>query len=219
MRAHEFAIALDAYGAVYIDIAKVASSSIKAVLADALGLPPQTNPHAIEFPRPDAEQRGTERAYPQRFCFTFVRNPWDRLVSCYRDKICGEVQEFTQFAPSGVAHCLAGYSEFWAGMSFADFVIAVAKIPDARADEHFCSQAAYVLNDRGEVALDFVGRYESLAADFAHVAAVIGLPATLRLPHLQAAPARDYRAYYTEETWTLVAQRYRADVESFGYGA
>ena len=214
----EYSILLEPYGAVYIDIAKVASSSVKATLASALALAgADGNPHEVEFARPPAADVISDRLYPGLFTFTFVRNPWDRLVSCYRDKIVGDVNGFTAFAASGVAHCLARFSEFSANMSFEDFVRAVASIPDDRADEHFRSQADYVINSRGMVAVDFIGRYETMGEDFAQVARRIGLPSDIRLPHLQAAPKMDYEGFFNAETRSIAAARYSKDVALFGY--
>jgi len=214
----EFSILLDGYGAVYIDIAKVASSSIKATLASVLELEGTGgNPHDVAFPRPTSSDPTGERIYPGLYAFAFVRNPWDRLVSCYRDKIGGEVTDFTGIAESGVAHCLARFDVFKAGMSFREFVHAVASIPDEDADEHFRSQADYVTNSSGEVAIDFVGRYEKLDNDFAQVAHEIGLPPEIKLPRLQAAPKRVYADYYTSETCALMEKRYARDIDLFEY--
>ncbi len=214
----EHCILLEAYRAVYIDIAKVASSSIKSTLAALLGLHEAAgNPHQIPFPRPPAADPSSVRLFPHHFTFAFVRNPWDRLVSCYRDKIRGEVADFTGFAESGVAHCLAHYGVFSPDMSFADFVDAIAAIPDEQADEHFRSQAGYVTNAAGAIAVDFVGRYEFLASDFAHVGRSIGLPPDTRLPKLQAAPPADPARYYTPATIEIVARRYQRDLTAFGY--
>ena len=219
MVSHEHSIFLKPFGAVYIDIAKVASSSIKATLADALGLEgADGNPHEIDFSRPPPADMDGARSYPDLYTFAFVRNPWDRLVSCYRDKIAGEVADFTGFAETGVAHCLARYEAFTAKMSFEAFVHAVASIPDEEADEHFRSQAAFVCNTSGDVALDFVGRYERLEQDFERVVRQIGLPREMRLPRLQAAPPRDYAGFYNAATRALVEQRYSRDVALFGYG-
>lgn len=216
--ADEHSILLEPYGAVYIDIAKVASSSIKATLASLLGLgKADGNPHVIDFPRPHPADPFGERMHPELFTFAFVRNPWDRLVSCYRDKIRGEVRGFTGFAESGVAHCLARFDAFSPEMSFTDFVHVVASIPDQVADEHFRSQSDYVVNASGTVAVDFIGRYEALERDFAHVARRIGLPFDTRLPHLQVAPRRRYEAYYTPEMIEIVKDRYARDVELFCY--
>ena len=218
MLGEKFSIYLGCYQAVYIDIAKVASSSIKATLASVLELEHiGGNPHDVEFPRPTTVDPAGERLYPNLYSFTFVRNPWDRLVSCYRDKIGGEVQDFTGFADSGVAHCLTRFNVFKAGMSFQAFAHAVASIPDEEADEHFRSQADYVTNSAGLVAIDFVGRFERLGDDFAKVARHIGLPAEISLPRLQAAPKRDFANYYTPETQTLVGRRYAQDIELFKY--
>jgi hypothetical protein len=216
--APESNIYLETYGAVYVPIAKVASSSIKACLASCLQLAGAAgNPHEIAFPRAEFFTPAGERLYPGAYSFAFVRNPWSRLVSCYRDKIRGEVRDFTEFAESGVAHCLAGFDVFSAGMSFERFVRSVASIPDRDADEHFRSQADYVVNSSGVVALDFIGRYEKLQHDFAQIALNIGLPLAPALPHLQAAPARHVADFYSAETRGIVGRRYARDIELFAY--
>lgn len=208
------------HGAVYVEIPKVACSSIKIVLARLLGLdlsPFGGNPHEAAFPeapRPVHEPR----AYPDAFSFGFVRNPWDRLVSCYRDKILGEVSDFTDFHPTrSVAYCLARFDEFQAGMPFERFVDAVSGIPDDAADGHFRAQHTFVSNGRGHLVLDFVGRFESLAADFRSVCTKVGLPAP-ELPHVQVSePRARYTDYYRPRARDLVGDRFHRDVELFGY--
>lgn len=218
MLATEFSLYLAPYQAVYIDIAKVASSSIKMLLATALELEvPDGNPHAVAFPKPPQFNGYAENQFGDLFTFAFVRNPWDRLVSCYRDKIAGEVADFTGFAESGVAHCLDRFGVFEANMSFTAFVEAVAGIPDSEADEHFRSQVDFVTDTGGQVAIDFVGRYENLADDFSTVARTLGLPDHLALPHLQAASKKSYASYYSEHTWNLVSERYAQDISVFNY--
>jgi chondroitin 4-sulfotransferase 11 len=216
-----FAILLERYGAVYVDIAKVASSSLKATFAAVLGLDLGRvggNPHELDYPCPTTVDLGGEWLFPGMYTFCFVRNPWDRLVSCYRDKIAGEVADFTTMAASGVARCLARFDAFRANMPFEAFVRAVAEIPDADADEHFRSQHCGLTNVHGDIAVDFVGRYENLHADFQAVARVIGLPPGITLPRLQSNPrAVDYAAFYTPATRDLVAARFARDIGLFGY--
>ncbi|MEQ8992757.1 MAG: sulfotransferase family 2 domain-containing protein [Pseudomonadales bacterium] len=216
----KFSILLVPYEAVYIDIAKNASSSLKAVFAKDLGLDLAAtagNSHLLDFPRPQPPDVSGARLYPELFTFAFVRNPWDRLVSCYRDKIRGEVSGFTRFSSAGIAHCLSGFTEFRAGMSFKAFANAVASIDDAVADEHFRSQHIHLVNDAGHIAIDYVGRYERLIDDFHWVTSTIGLP-TRSLPRLQATTsAVDYRTNYDDQTREVVARRYARDIELFSY--
>lgn len=221
MSSQEFSVFLKPYNAVYIDIAKVASSSLKAVFASVLGIDLAQvggNPHDVQFPRPPEANRAGQRLYPGLYTFAFVRNPWDRLLSCYRDKIQGEVADFTLFSQSGVARCLARFDAFSANMSFEEFVYAVSSIPDADADEHFRSQHKFLTNDQGEIAVDFVGRYETLDADFRYVAERIGLPEGISLPRLQANPrVVFYTDYYTATTRDIVAARFAQDIALFSY--
>ena len=213
------AVLLEAYAAVYIEVPKVACSSIKIALASLLGIDlavTDGNPHRAQFPEPRSQPGPA--LYPGLFTFAFVRNPWDRLVSCYRDKILGEAPDFTAFHPTrGVAHCLARFDAFRAGMSFDEFVRAVAAISDEEADDHFRSQHTFVTNASGDLAIDYVGRFETLDRDFRHVCQKLSAP-HLSLPFTQAAIVpRSYRAYYTPVARSLVAERFNEDFSLFGY--
>jgi chondroitin 4-sulfotransferase 11 len=93
----------------------------------------------------------------------------------------------------------------------------VASIPDTEADAHFRSQHTFMTNAAGELAIDFVGRYETLLSDLKHVQQRTGLP-DIRLPWLQAARRRvRYRDYYTTSTRHMVAERFQKDIALFAY--
>ena len=223
MMGPEISIFLERFDAVYVEIPKVACTSLKVALARLLEVDLDVsggNPHVVDFPSPpEASCVDRERLYPGLYAFAFVRNPWDRLVSCYRDKIRGEVDGFTRFTVRpGVADCLAGFEGFFANMSFEEFVSAVASIPDSDADEHFRSQSTFLMTAEGNIGVDFVGRYETLEDDFKRVCGRVGLLSSVRLPRLQAARhATNYVDYYTVRTKNVVADRFGQDIEAFAY--
>ncbi len=219
----EISIHLERYRAVYVEIPKVACTSLKVALAPLVDVDLHAsggNPHLVDFPRPPQtpEPKGGP-LYPGSYAFSFVRNPWDRLVSCYRDKIRGEVDGFTSSTVRpGVADCLAGFDAFFPNMTFGKFVKAVASIPDTEADEHFRSQSTFIVTDQGDIGVDFVGRFENLQSDFEQVCRRIGLPSRISLPRLQAARrTASYLDYFTRETRQIVAERFRDDIDRFSY--
>ena len=167
--------------------------------------------------------------YQQYFKFAFVRNPWDRLVSCYCEKLTKNGSGLN--LPTDVD------IELYAGMPFAEFVEAVCEIPDDQANPHFRSQHT-VICGRGEdrttiaslfdrfrerdkpIMADFVGRYENLAADFSVVAERIGGTEKLQLPHILRSKSRESRPYtefYDARLKKLVYERYQEDIEIFDY--
>jgi hypothetical protein len=82
-------VLLERYRAVYIETPKVACTSIKTALAGVVGVDlgdTAGNPHEAQWPVPAALPARLGPRFPDLFVFGFVRNPWDRLVSCYRDK-------------------------------------------------------------------------------------------------------------------------------------
>jgi chondroitin 4-sulfotransferase 11 len=214
------AVLLDRYRAVYIEVPKVACSSIKIALAGLLGIDLEASggdPHKASLPTPASQSNGSA-LYPDLFSFAFVRNPWDRLVSCYRDKILGEAPDFTAFHPTRrVAYCLARFGAFRAGMTFDEFVTAVAAIPDEDADDHFRSQYTFLTTPSGDIGVDFLGRFETLSDDFRLVCERLGLP-SLTLPYVQAVRTpRNYTEYYSARTRHIVADRFAHDITLFGY--
>ncbi|MEZ5774664.1 MAG: sulfotransferase family 2 domain-containing protein [Hyphomicrobiaceae bacterium] len=72
---------------------------------------------------------------------------------------------------------------------------------------------------KGEICLDFVGRYESLQEDFAHVLERIGLVGRVELPRTNVSKGKteDYRSYYDAESREMIARWYAPEIAHFGY--
>lgn len=136
------------------------------------------------------------------FKFVFVRNPWDMQVSSYH-------------------HMKRSGSPIMEGIhSFEDFLR--MKL-DPERDYHFMldisaeHQWEYLVDLRGNVIVDFIGRYETLEEDFQTICQRIGV-APPALPHRRhSADRRHYRDYYTDAMAEMVASHYRKDIELLNY--
>ena len=145
--------------------------------------------------------------YDDYFRFTFVRNPWDRLVSCYSNKIVGRKDSSVLWN-----YNYANLDQ----MSFEKFVRFVYGLPDQYADGHIKSQTDMFDPSK----MDFIGRFENFSEDLACVIDRCGLKvdkdricATKRMK----SDHKPYTEYYTEKTKQLIEQRYQADVLAFNY--
>lgn len=129
-----------------------------------------------------------------------MRNPWDRLVSWYEMCIdVGEPNAFQRYVRDGFP-------------TFASFVTDATTGPGAKTARN---QLDYLTDEEGRIIVDFVGRHENVDADFAAVAARLGLAD--ELPRINVSRHGDYRAYYTGVTREIVARRLVRDIEVFGY--
>ena len=219
---------------VYFVVQKVACSSIKTALLPLFDVDVSPHEKTLQdgsrivkihelFDGSDHQVRRArfvrrldEGEYRDYFKFAFVRNPWDRLVSLYFQKVAGT--EGTYIGPDLNPPGVNG--RFYRGMPFAEYVEAVCATPDEAANPHFRSQHLVVCprND-GEVLADFVGRFENLAPDFSHVAERIGAP-DLELPHRLRSRDREkqpYSDFYDARLRDLAGERFRQDIETFGY--
>jgi hypothetical protein len=205
-RQQPYAIILPEIHLLYIPVTKVANRSIKAALADHVGLP-YDDPHEADWQKVPLQAVSNLTNY---FRFTFVRNPLDRLLSCYAQKIVLYARQlqlpllFWQYGDL-----------FTAEMSFADFVRAVASIPDEQADRHFLSQHHFIYHN--EVCLvDFIGRFEKLNHDWAILQQQAGLG---KLAHYNPSVHQPYTEIYTPELAQLAVNRYQKDIELLAYTA
>lgn len=142
-----------------------------------------------------------KRRWASRFTFTVVRNPWDKVVSHYhfrhaRDK-------------SNIQTDDIGFAD-WVRLSYGE--------KDPRyyhSPRMYMPQLAWITDERGEILVDFVARFETLQRDFRTVCDRIGVSATL--PHLKKSDRGHYRDYYAAETKRIIADCFREDIEYFGY--
>lgn len=190
-------------GIVFIHVPKSAGTSISLMLYGSfLG----------HLTVGDIMKYGSEavRSLPR---FAIVRNPWDRLVSAWR------------FARGGGAKGNgggAGISQAWRyeAESFATFERFVeewlVEQDLASIDPVFRPQTPFVLHG-GEPAVDFLGRFESLASTQEFIESVTGRPATLRHVN-RSGDGESYRSHYpSQRLINLVGDLYAEDVASFNY--
>jgi len=202
------AVVSDKHRFAFCGIPKVGTKSVSAAL---FGSPEVA---AFFVDRRAVAPAATNGQYERHFKFSFVRNPWSRVVSCYCDKI-----QILRPTPIGKLSIMAKHRGLAPDLSFEAFVqwLCSSEGNDQCADRHWMSQHRFVCDNRGRVFCDFIGRLESIETDFQQVCRALGLP-SLMLPHSnRSRQAHRYRDLYNERTRKLVSERYARDIEIFGY--
>ncbi len=144
------------------------------------------------------------------FTFAFVRNPWDRLVSSFHYVRRYQAPEAVAWARSW----LRPYADFQSFLTALNqnrrLRTAVLGYPMFRVQSRFVC-----VNDAPAVA--YIGRFEHLEEDLAHICSVLGLT-WQKPPRVNTSPRGDYRDYYlTDRQIDFVASLYAADVARFGF--
>jgi hypothetical protein len=217
----------------FVHIPKSAGQSIEQFFMDRLQLDWDQDREVLYLQNNSDPARGTEKLahlsateyvacghlsqeeFSRLFKFSFVRNPWARILSEYR------------------------YRNYFQHRSFRDFVL--NKLPEPGWDDkyrHVMPQYDMLHDNNGKLLVDFVGRFESLQEDFDKVCEHLGIEES-QLPHrnrsdkksrdlkrktrnwLFANGENQFRSladFYDDETREAVAEYYRKDIEAFGYG-
>ena len=205
----------------FVHIAKTGGTSVRAALAARRWVDPWYWPmflcsrfshlsgHRIgtKFPRHAKVVAAKEllpRAYfDALFKFAFVRNPWDLQVSSFHH-IRRERPQY-----------LGGHD------TFADFLrwkLDPERPYQFHVDTSIELQTDYLIDLKGNIVVDYIGRYERLEQDFQTACERIGLHG-IALPHRRRANDRenDYRRYYDDATRELVARHFARDIELLRY--
>lgn len=143
------------------------------------------------------------------FKFSFVRNPWDRLVSAY------------MFLQQGGMPAYSADREFFARnlsryRDFNEFAERWLTRTSVYSYIHFYPQS-YFLVAEGNISVDYIGRVETIGRDFRHVANVLGSDAILGKANTTDGREHSYREFYTVKTREIVRRVYREDIERFSY--
>jgi hypothetical protein len=149
----------------------------------------------------------------QNYSFGFVRNPWSRLVSWYsmmqeqtergkKNPLFEYVRSHSTNFEEFLRNCTQDVTETIKGVAYTKSVTR--------------NQLDYFTDAQGKVAVNFIGRFEQLEIDFQQVIKASGVP-NFPLAKTNTTSKKDYRTFYTDETRQLVADRFKKDIEYFGY--
>lgn len=222
----------DKHECIFVHVPKTGGQSVETVFLELNGLDWSTRGELLMRSNPDpargpvrlahltareyvdCEYVGEER-FKRYFKFSFVRNPWDRLVSAYRYLGLDGRQEFRAFVSDSLA-AIHDHSE-------------IARVMTPQID--------FLTDPAGNIVVDFVGRFETLGDDFGVVSRTLDL-GEIALPHRNAesltsssrlrrwlgarrrsdkAERRPYQHYYDDELRERVAEFYSADIDRLGY--
>lgn len=127
-------------------------------------------------------------------CWAVIRNPYDRAVSMY-GYILLRHGNF-KIEPQKLL-------DWWKG-SFTDYVVhgnPLSTLTD--------SQLSYIQRD-DNILINLI-RFENLEKELKDKVGI-------EIPHKNKSNREnDYRPYYTEELYDIITERYREDIETFGY--
>jgi hypothetical protein len=148
------------------------------------------------------------------YSFSFVRNPWARVVSVYKSKICHP-------NISAVRTYFIRYKDLHYRMPFSDFVEWLCCSEEGRdefADRHWISQYYFLYSGPNQL-VDYIAYFEDLSCEWQSICEKIGVN-HFELENYSRKTSSDlksYRTFYNERTANLVAERYARDIELFGY--
>lgn len=140
------------------------------------------------------------------FKFGFVRNPWDRVYSAFNFLRSGGINESDrEFSKNLIAY-----------NTFEDFITNGLLRKEIFNHVHFLPQSQFLFY-RNKLAVDFVGRYETITTDFSYVCDKLGRDVVLESKNESKKDENDFRQVYTREMVSIVASLYKDDIVNFNY--
>lgn len=152
------------------------------------------NDHRVKFWKEENNYKYIKNHWESYFKFCFVRNPWDRKLSDYffnvsKNSINIHNTTFTQYLKDNHNN-----NDIWnsPALNWVEY-------EDGTLDPNI-----------------FIGRFENLQNDFNTICDKINIPRTI-LPVVNNTKHLPYWKYYTEETKNLILEKYKKDIDYFGY--
>jgi len=144
--------------------------------------------------------RDADAYWKNAFKFTFIRNPWDHLVSWYH-----------QGLKDGTYHSSFNH---WVEDGMQTAHNRNDLVPGSDTRDHR-NQLSYFTDIDGAVLVDFIGRYENLEQDFQVVCQRIGV--YFELEHVNQSIRRPYQEYYNTSNRQIVHDQFGDFIDQFGY--
>jgi hypothetical protein len=165
------------------------------------------------------------------FKFSFVRNPWDRVVSSYamftswRKPGWIEPLTFREFvdicSDNANVEKRPFRKELWEIEGLKELI--------TREDSYqayvnsiinhtvpFTHPFYNIVDEQGKQKIDFIGRYENIHQDFEQLKKIIGC-SDIDLEHVNKSKRQNLQLYYDEYTREKVAKIFKQDIDMFKY--
>jgi hypothetical protein len=134
------------------------------------------------------------------YSFSFVRNPWDRMISEYnwRKKWDGNVKN-------------------------TSFIQMLEKIPNYRnnREPHFYQASEFIMDKADNLIIDYLGYFENIEKDFNNICKYLKLDFSLPKKNVTATKSAEelFSEFYTKDSVALVNKYFSRDITNFGYRA
>jgi len=133
--------------------------------------------------------------FNEYYKFCFVRNPWDWQVSLYHFML--QYKDHPQ-------HKLISNMK-----TFDEYI-------EWRIENDLELQKNFIYDDKDNILMDFVGRFEKLQEDFDEICMRLEIP-TIELPYANKSKHKPYKEYYNQHTINLVGDAFKEDIELLHY--
>ena len=140
------------------------------------------------------------KIFEEFYKFTFIRNPWDRIIS--------------QFAYMQQRPDLMEYIGMNIDTEFKSYLGLIQQ----KEHVQWMPQYKFILDGEGTLLVDQIGRLESFETDFSSILAALKLDQSEEAAHLNRSNRKSLNEYYSDrEAVEMVADIYAKDIELFGY--
>jgi len=178
---------------IFIHIPRTGGSSIESQFDYIEGEGREKNKHWNIF---DWEDHLSKETLGKYFKFSFVRNPWDLIISKYTSNWYNNRKRGMKIGKH-------------MGKSLNFFLSNYKPAPWEHGDSFF----DYIDPKQ----LDFIGRFENRTNDLNYVSKKINVELNTATHERKSKRSKCYTEYYNNETRNIVADRYARDIEYFGY--
>ncbi|XP_071542915.1 carbohydrate sulfotransferase 11-like isoform X2 [Panulirus ornatus] len=228
----------DRHKAIYCYVPKVACTTWKRLWLILSGISNATNPLDIPEEKPHVDhhkmmlvKQPYNTTYLQRKLYTYtkflvVRDPYERLVSAFRDKFEGTGSAYYQ--QSYGYHIMKKYRHTFRGadipksgkgLTFTEFVRYIIDHPSERADEHWKPYS--LLCYPCAIQYDVISKYETLAEDSERFLRLIKAPEDLHFPAFNpsntSALLSSYMGRLSSRQRKALRRNYQKDFRMFQY--
>lgn len=139
----------------------------------------------------------TKNQYNSYFKFTFIRNPWARAFSWYKNVMQDEIHKKRYGITKQIS--LNDFLQLYAGKGMLR------------------PQLYWMKDFSGSIPLDYIGLFENLMEDFQEICRQIGTTTKITLPHKIKGTNEDYREFYDDTSRKIILDIYKEEIEMFGY--